>query len=98
MEHGDEHDNNDHGHDRTDEFAGDAFVAGRLHHASAAEIVPRSGAESSELPIVQKSYSNDNATESGYHKACSQSPVMRTFRKLLINSHFPQKPLQNTMI
>lgn len=66
--------------------------------ASAAEIVPRSGAESSELPIVQKSYSNDNATESGYHKACSQSPVMRTFRKLLINSHFPQKPLQNTMI
>ena len=47
--------------------------------ASAAEIVPEVWGESSELPIVQKSYSNDNAAESGYHKACSQSPVMRTF-------------------
>jgi len=40
VEHGDEHDNNDHGHDRTDEFAGDAFVGADGITASAAEIVP----------------------------------------------------------
>ena len=66
--------------------------------ASAAEIVPEVvGLSLQSCRLLQKSYSNDNATESGYHKACSQSPVMRTFRKLLINSHFPTKALDKTL-